>query len=298
MKADLYVYSDSFKYNGIDTVETLLLKLKTFKDLTQRVPSKDNQFLFNNNDFLNTIFLPNGETCHDLIFGISDLSKNRDIRLIFKTFLTSGVFHVTNFTPDEIDELIGEHSEDSCSAKVVLSKESINDKTKQLLGTYDDWLIFRSYFLGLYPGDVDFFYDECKKYYPNLKFGTRYKSMTKEVLVSHSERLTECLQFMNSKMKLEYQDFKGSNIDFPSFFSKKYNLDGGSFEGKKDEKFEIVFDTIPPKTLICEPHLKFNTPDPSKINIPGINNYCRIYFCIPSEENDKYIYVGAIVKHL
>ena len=298
MRADLYVYSDSFKYNGVDSVQTLLVKLQTFKDLTQRVPSSDNQFLFNNGDFLNTVFLPDGTTCKELIYGNFNSSGNRDLSLIFKTLLTSGVYHVTNFSSEEINELIGEHSEEVCAAKVVLSKESINDKTKQLLGTFEDWLAFRSYFLGLYPGDVDFFYKECKRYYPNLKFGTRYKSMTTEVLVSHSQRLTECLHIMNSHMLLEYQNFKGSNIEFPAFFASKYGLDGGSFEGRKDKKFEIVFDTDPPQTLICEPHLKFNKPDYSKKNIPGINFYCRVYFCMPSTKNENYIYIGAIVKHL
>ncbi|WP_099290752.1 MULTISPECIES: hypothetical protein [unclassified Butyricimonas] len=295
MRADLYVYSDSFAYNHSDDEVAILTKLKNFRDLTQKVADKDNVFLFNTDEFMATELLPDGTTCGDFILGQHAYPK--EISQLFFILLTSGVYHATNFTGEEIDELIEWHSEDSCSAKVVLTKTECMERSKQVLGTYEDWRMFRSYFLGLYPGDVDFFYQECSKYYPNLVFGERYKSQTKEVLVSHSEKITACLLVMDTYFMNEFRVAQCSNIDFPRIFACKYNIEGGSFEGEKDEKFNVFF-ADENTTLVCEPHLKFNSPDASKAQKRNINQYCRIYFSMPTSKNSTKIHIGAIVRHL
>ena len=297
MKADLYVYADSFVYNQKDTDIQVLEKLRKFKVLTQKVSNSENVFLFNTKEFSSTQLLADGTLCGDFLLQNKKKNINRDINNVFLNLLTSGIYHTTNFTGNEIDGLIGMHDKDSCSAKVVLEKSHIQNREKQIIGTYQDWLDFRRFFLGLYPCDVDFFYDECAKYYPNLRFGERYKNETAFVLESHSEKITYCLSVMNDYFMTEYKNATCSNIDFPNQFAVAYSIDGGSFEGTKHEKFKVYFEDID-KKLICEPHLKFNTPDSSKSKRYNINLYCRIYFSMPSNKNAETIYIGAIIKHL
>ena len=299
MTADLYVYAGSFEYNGTDSDIEVLNKLQSFRDLFSRVDLKENRFFFNNEEFLATTLLADGTTCEMLIYQRPE-DVNRDIRNIFLSLITKGIYKTTSVSGAEIDGFIGVHDETSCSAKVVLNRPDQCDITKHVVANYDDWLVFRAHMLGLYPGDSTIFYSECAKLFDNLNFSNEYMHLTDEVLVSHPIRICDALCHISRFMLPEYESFEGSNIDFPQNFAGNHGFDGGSFQGKKDDQLIAHFNingNVTPIERICEPHFKFNTPDEDKQNNPDINKYCRIYFVMP-RKGDKEIYIGSIRRHV
>lgn len=299
MRADLYVYAGSFEHNQKDCDTEVLIRLSEFKDLTQRVPKSDNQFLFNTDEFENTCLLADGTTCGQLMKP--DCKQKQEIQKLFLLLITSGIYKKTLLTGKEIDGFLELHDKNSCSAKVILSQKDQKEELPfEVIAKYENWQKFRSHYLGLYPLDVNHFYEECSKYYPNLKFGERYKQETDKVLKTHSKQITNCLYNMNTYLLKEYRNSTCSRIDFPEAFARKFEIkDGGSFQGDKNKKkaFEIPFEGFS-HPLICEPHLKFNSPDNPKMKLKREENYCRIHFYMPSCKTEKFVYIGAIVRHL
>ncbi len=299
MTADLYVDARSFEYNGTDSDIEVLNKLYCFRNLFSRVNLKENRFYFNNDEFPETQLLADGTTCGMLLFGTHG-NINHDVRGVFLLLISRNIYRSTTFNREQIDSLIGLHDENSCSAKVVLNRSDESEITKHVVATYDDWLIFRSYMLGLYPGDSSKFYSECKKLFDNLNFSDDHKHLTDEVLVSHSIKICDALCKMSRFMLPQYEAFVGSNIDFPHNFAKNHGFDDGSFQGTKNNQLKAMFKVSgkhEPVEKICEPHFKFNSPDIEKRTHPDINQYCRIYFVMP-QKNDKEILIGAIRRHV
>lgn len=299
MNADLYVYAGSFENDGsIGDVE-LIRKLEVFRNLTQNVSTSDNTFHVNFNELFETKITEGGHTFHDAIRGKIDGPYGKLYQKLITGILTTGRY-IDESTPGcQIDKWIGLHDKTCCSAKVVLSEKNVYDRESQMVGTYDDWVNFRSHFLGLYPGDVEAFYKECSRLYPSIVFSDCYKNGTEEVLASHSERIANGLLAIERNFLQTYKSYSGNNIDFPYSFAMANEFDDGSFEGKNQNKkvFKIQFDGI--GILNCEPHLKFNKPDDRKLKgNPDVNKYCRIYFHIPTPENQDKIYIGALVRHL
>lgn len=299
MTADLYVCAGSFEHNGTDSDFDVLNKLSSFRDLFLRVNLKENRFFFNNDEFLQTKILADGTTCGMLIYeNFSNI--NHDVKSIFLLLITKGVYNTTSFSDAEIDKFIGAHDETSCSAKVVLNRPKKCDITKHVVASYDDWLMFRSHMLGLYPGDSSKFYSECVKLFDNINFSKDYMQLTDEVLESHPCKICDAICRISLFLLPEYESFKGSNIDFPQNFAKKHGFDGGSFQGAKHEQLKanfVISDNGIQSEKICEPHFKFNNPDEDKSRNPDINKFCRIYFAMP-RKGDKQIYIGAIRRHV
>ena len=297
MNLRMYIYSGSFAHNGRDSDIEVIERISKFADLTNRVGERfreDNQFLANYSELDETIIFSDGTSFCDLLYGNAK-NKNYELQQVFYIILSQGYLESTDITGSTIDYLITQQTKDVCNAKVVLSKENVYHGGNCIVGTYEDWLLYRSDLLGKFPGTYHSFYKECERYYENLIISEDYREESSQVLTTHSAQICHILYYMNTCMIQEVKKYKGSNIDFPIYFARRYHIEDASFEGNGETKHKYLTMNFPEGRKICEAHFKYNSINGEKI-YNDVRDCCRIYFAIPAS-NDTHIYIGAIINH-
>ena len=296
MNLDMYIYTDSFTHNGKDSDYDVIERLNKFTELTTKVGTNfrdDNRFYANYNELNETKLFSDGTTFLDMLYG--NCSNNYELNNTFLLILSSGYLESTELPANKIDCLITNNTEDNCYAKVVLSKENAYSNGNCIVATYEDWLIYRSELLGKFPGTCSNFYQECERYYENLVISKDLQSASKQVLETHSAQICYILYCINTYMLTEFSKFKDSNIQFPHYFAKKYDIEDGSFEGNGKTKRKYLIMSFPEGEKTCEAHFKYNSINGVK-KFNDVRDYCRVYFSIP-KEGDTKIYIGAILNH-
>ena len=293
----MYIYSGSFAHNGKDSDLEVIERLAKFTDLTNRVGGgfrDDNRFYANYSELNDTVIFSDGTTFSNLLYGTAS-NKSYELEQVFNLILSQGYLESTDISGSTIDSLITHNTETECSAKVVLSKENVYYGGNCIVGTYDDWLTYRSELLGMFPGTCDSFYRECERYYANLIISEDYRKESSQVLTTHSVQICHILHCMNTFMIQELKEYKGSRIDFPLIFARNHCIEDASFEGNGDTKRRYLTMSFPDGQKVCEAHFKYNSVNGKKI-YNDVRDCCRVYFSIPTSD-DSHIYVGAILNH-
>ena len=292
----MYIYTDSFTYNKKDSDYEVLERLNKFTELTRKIGGQfreDNKFYANYNELNETKIFSDGTTFSNILYG--NCSSNYELQQAFLLIMYSGYLEPTELPAHEIDNLLTKKSEDCCYAKIVLSKENVYSDSNCIVATYEDWSLYRSDLLGKFPGTCSIFFQECERYYENLVISKDLQSNSKQVLETHSVQICHILYCINTYMLTEFSEFKGSNIDFPHYFAKKYDIEDGSFQGDGKTKHKYLTMNFPEGKKICEAHFKCNSINGVK-KFNDVRDYCRVYFSIP-KEGDTKIYIGAILNH-
>lgn len=292
MIASLYIGSKTFTYNGSDTDLEVFTKLVELQDLMNRLKnSPDNIFYVNSEDLVLTQLLGDGSTINDIVSCKREI--NRDVFNLFLLFF--GVCTSVKLNFDDLLEYLTLEDEDNCNAIVVFNRIEELPKNNQVISNIEGWLHFRRFYLGRYPKSTEYFITECSKYYDKLVIHPDNRNWMKKISKSHSQKLVKYLAALNDHLT---DDLKLSRDDYPEFlnsFRIKYELDGASLEGKKDEKFNFLFyeNTSNEFMAYCESHLKIYKDDKEE---PG---HCRIYFRKPDKNIESpLIFVGYIGEHL
>lgn len=296
MNLNMYIYLGSFAHNGKDSDIEVIRKMAKFTDLTNKVGERfrnDNQFYANYTELNDTKVFADGTTFSNILYG--NANKSIELQQAFYLIMTQGYIESTEIDGNTIDSLVCQKTEECCNAKVVLSKENVYDAGNSLVGTFEDWLAYRSYLLGLFPGSYTSFYQECERYYENLVISEDYKKESQQVITTHSVQICHTLYCMNTWMLKELKDFKGNRIDFPLNFARKFGIEDASFEGNGDTKHNYLTMNFHCGKKICEAHFKYNSINGEK-RFNDIRDYCRVYFAMPTTE-DNQIYIGAIINH-
>lgn len=293
MIADLYICNDTFAYNGTDSIVDVRRKLADFQKMLEKVreyPKENNLFLVKS-CFGETRMFEDGKTVIEILTDYVESSKiyGKDILTILQ-----GIFkhcQAKNLSLDEMKEYLSLNDKENCSAILVLNPLEGYEDNVQVLSTVKGWLKFRRDFLAKYPGDEEFFLDECKKYFPNLIIHPSTKSQIGEVLASHPKQIILYLSILEEYLISEFKLQGGKDLRvFLPWFKGQHGLDDASFEGSKEDKF--YFDFPDCLKAYCEPHLKMYKDDSG-----NDNKHCRIYFKKPNID-DTTVYVGCICRHL
>lgn len=293
MKADLYLCSTTFSYNQSDSIDELKKKLSDFHLMIEKIReyNYENTLYMNHKDFTSIIIDNDGKSIYELIsqYELTVSKYGKDIITILSAMFK--YCQDSNVSQNEMEEYLNTHDRDCCNGFIVLNSLTGYEDHIQIMSNISEWYNFRRFFLAKYPNDEHFFIEETKKYFPNLQIHESTKSLLKDVLKNHSHRIVEYLSILNDFLIKEFNQIKNNDINnFLPIFALKYNIDGASLEGQKDNKFMRIF---PDGTrAYCEPHLKMYKDD------SGNNNQqCRIYFKKPNK-GESIVYVGCICQHL
>lgn len=293
MKADLYICSETFSHNGIDSIIDVTRKLSSFQMMLEKIAEHqdDNTLYVDQKDFVSIAIFNDGKSINDILseYQTSIAVYGKDVlTLLFSIFKRCNNASVCL---DDMKAYLDIEDESNCNAIIVLNPLKGYEEHVQVLSNIGSWFIFRREYLAKYPVDQHFFLTETKKYFPNLCIHEKTKTTLKDVLYSHPRRIVTYLSILNDFLIPEFTSNVGLDfVAFLSWFASKHNLDGASFEGKKDDKFIFTF---PDGTkAYCEPHLKMHKDDAG-----NQNQHCRIYFKSP-KNSDKMVYIGCICQHL
>ena len=298
MNLNMYLCSGSFAHNGKDSDLEVVERIEKFTELTNKVGEKyhdDNRFYANYTELNETVVFSDGTTFCNLLYG-NATGKSYELEQVLMLILSRGYLEATDVLGSFIDNLITQNSKEECNAKVVLAKENVYKDGYYVVATYEDWLSFRSFLLGKFPGTNETFYKECKRYYERLLISDDYREDSQQVLKTHSTQICHVLHSMNTYMLEELKEFKGNRINFPITFARNHNIDDASFEGNGTTKRKCLTMNFPDGKKICEAHFKYNDINGKKV-FNDVRDYCRVYFAVPTM-NDTRIYVGAILNHI
>jgi len=299
MLASFYLCSRSIEYNGTDSDSDIIKKLYSLYDLIAQIhKTPNNEFLLNKKSFCDTVIFPSGKKVSDIISY--DKSIKRDIRNLF-LFMFSYASKDTEASFEDMIEYLSLEDENNCNALLVLNIiKELENKIEQIISNIRDWRSFMRKKMIKYNKDEKTFVTNSQYYFPNLCFScttTFYNDLSK-ILDTHRASLIKALSLLNDEFISIYKDEKDFVRALQKFGCYK-EIDGCSFEGKKDDKLNIDFINekgISFVTKYCEAHIKINTPDKYKKLSGDYHDYCRIYFAKPEEECDT-VYVGAICHH-
>lgn len=292
MIADLYISHSTFEYNGLDDKTKIFEKFENFRELIDviRKNSSDNILHAVKDDLQKTVIDKDGTSILDFLTSYEKVANkySRDLITIFHAIFKTCVD--CNINESDMKEYLCLEDQAHCNGIIVLNKLKDFHETAQVMANVSGWLKFRRYFLGKYPVSEDDFIKECKKYYPTISFGITVNKEIGDVLFSHSNQIINCLTILEDNLLSDYSNHVGDNISFINTFGKSYGLDGSSYQGDKDSKFDFEFEDG--MFFYCESHLKMNEDDSG-----NKKQYCRIYFKPPCKEDTK-VYVGYICRHL
>lgn len=292
MIASLYISSETFKYNGIDSDLIVLKKLVELNDLIKKLRnSLDNIFHVNKNTLLTARILQDGSTINDIICHKRKI--NNDVLNIFlQLFQTC---KQVDLSFNDLIEYLSLEDEDNCTALVVFNWITGLPQNHQILSNIKGWLEFRRYYLGKFPKTPDYFITESSKYFERIIIHPDNTRGLRKLIKSHSRKLVNSLAVLNDHL---VDDLRQSLVGYPEFlndFAITRRIDGASLEGRKHDKFKFIFyeGTTDELTKYCESHLKIFRDD------SGARKHCRIYFAKPNMTQDNpFVYIGSICEHL
>lgn len=209
----------------------------------------------------------------------------------------------SNLSLDEIKKEIDNNSIEKCVG--IISLVPIGDiaSEHQIVYSKSTWFDFRRFHLGVYPGDSQYYMDECKRYYPNFFFHENNYGSVKPILLNFSRKIIFHLSALHDVFPIVKGENPSANhATLLNIFSLQANLDEiASLQGStKFDKLEFQFEAKNKKgeirfeKLTCEPHLKL-----CKDNDENFRFSHRIYFHFGKEnvQNGK-ILVAHIGEHL
>ena len=299
MIAEFYIVNHSFRCPKNITIEQLEDKIKLLSDdyLHIRQYKETDKILVHPSIYEECIY-------EDLT--IEDFLYSKKWRNYFdrdtQKYLSIIIDHseqTEDTLEDVIEVLLPEHSEDLVHGLLCLHQ--VEEIDEQFL-VYDksNWLAFHRHFLGLYPKNVNHYFKECEKYFPDLYFHERNEEMIGKIFPHFVKKIIYYLSALNDEF-IKYKNEPYQRIETLKSFSIGCNLDQeasteGDAKRKKDLIFEFLTDENKSESICCEPHLKLCKSDN---NGDSEFYFHRIYF-YEGKENiaDGKILIGHIGEHL
>lgn len=294
MNADLYLSNLSFAWNGYDSDDIILRKLKIFCDLMNHIrkfPEKNKVFVNYSEGFSSTSINQSGISLIKLVCERDSGNRflGRDLYNQFLQALSSS--QKTSMSEQDLLDLLNmEEDGKNYNGILVLNKTLSYPDSVQIISTISEWVKFRRNLLADNPESGNNYLEESLMCFPNLVIHNDNASSIDFFIKTHVHHITECLAALNDYFIEDLKSFVGSNPQFVSHFGPAHGLDGSSFEGTGDKKFNKQF----PDSSVhyCEPHLKMYHDDRGNENC-----HCRVYFEFPPKDY-SFIYVGYICEHL
>lgn len=303
MVAEFYIIAESFEENTKLSKEEIEERIKSLsRDFIYIRKYKETNKLLIHPDIYNVRFI-NDVLISDLLFNneIANRTIDRDVRVSLQKIIIES--ENTDISSQEVKEiLISKHSNDTCHGLIAFHEVKDIKPEYQIIYNINGWLEFRRYFLGIYPGNANFFIDECIKYFPNLFFHSKNKDTVNTILHNCAKKIIYNLTALNDFLR-EAQKDASNRTEALEKLSIIAELDEvASLEGNASRKRDLTLSFLNKENemedVCCEPHLKLCYND----NYPGDSSYAtnrRIYFHEgkPNIQEGK-ILIGHIGEHL
>jgi hypothetical protein len=308
MVAHFYLLAESFQNNANyskDEIEDKIMRLSEDVNLIDKY--RDANILYVNYEevypqTLYSTYTLESFICDGYVLKNNGLIERDVLNSIQNIFINKA--KETKYSFQEVkDELIPTINENNCYGLIAFHKITGFDNDLQIIYGKDEWYKFRRHFLSMYPSDGYFFIDECTKYYPNLFFHERNKTVVSNLLKDSAKKVVHYLSELNDKFKLAkttpYDREKSLNrFNSICSFDKEASDEGNSGSKKKSKvKMKDTFDFYDknnnPVKVCCDLHLKILKDDRGKISTDR-----RIYFREEVENiGSNKILVGHIGCH-
>ena len=309
MVAHFYLLAESFQNNTSFSKDEIEDKIKRFSEDVNLINKyRETNILYVNYKEVYPQILYSTYTLESFICNGYEL-KNKGLieRDVFNAIQNIFINKVqeTDFCSQRVkDELIPISDENNCYGLIAFHKITGFDNDLQIIYGKDEWYKFRRYILSMYPSNGVFFIDECTKYYPNLFFHERNKSVVSYLLKDSAKKVVHYLSELNDKFKLAktipYDREKSlSRFNSIGSFDQDASDEGNSGSKKKSkvkekDTFEFFDKNGKSIKVCCDLHLKMLKDDKGKISTDR-----RIYF---SEEIEgvglNKILIGHIGCHI
>lgn len=337
MDAVIVLHPDGLKYNGQDSYEDVVKRVRAFVTDLARIVRPQNQISPFGKDSIRfsqgvfTVRVFNDKTLFDIA---SDEFKGAEADLFYSFFDEQSYTEEIPF--DALQELAKYSKEEKiCTAIAVLNsvpqsfssekerRAKENEKKRNYITfekyeiVYDrrSWLFFRRQILGNHPGNEREFVSQCRCLFDRLQFSEECESSVSGYLDKIPRRLVYYLSCMNDSLKnlfcSEYAKTDGKmNLNtFLADFSGEYAFDeSGSMEMDTPNKENYTFKFVDTSTantytnICCDAHMKIQHYDSNctlQEAIRGEKCHGRIYFHFGDTGNaTDRIKIGSIGKHI
>ncbi len=309
MIAHFYLLAESFHNNANFSKDEIEEKIKRLSEdlILMHVYSETNKFYVNYEEvYPQKLYLT--YTLEDFICNGYELSKageiERDVLNAINTIFVNKA-QATSETFETVKKvLIPTISDKVCYGLIAFHKIEGFDNNLQIVYGKDEWYRFRRYFLSLFPSNASSFIDECVKYFPNLFFHERNKTVVSYLLGDSVKKLIHYLSELNDKFNIA-RTSPYNRIETLRRFNSMSSFDlAASDEGnsgskkkseiKKKDTFDFPDNTNKMVPVCCDLHLKILKDDRGKISTDR-----RIYFNEGDAniQNNK-ILIGHIGCHI
>jgi hypothetical protein len=282
MVAEFYVIPESFAFNAALSVPEIENKIRLLaNDIIYIKKYRDSNKFLVHYDIYEVNFL-NGITLSQILGNVSVAREyfSRDAyNALLKIIIES---KKTTISVNEVVQvLLPQHDENICHGLIAFEPMPGIHPQFQLIYNLTTWFNFRRYFLGLYPKNPFFFFDECVKYFPKLYFHERVRETIGDILDNCPKKIVYHLAALNDQFRSSQQQ-NLNRTQVLQHFSNTANLDEtATLEGDAKRKARLTFkfknSAGNVEDVCCEPHLKICYND----NHPGDSSYStnkRIYF--------------------
>lgn len=316
MIANLYLHSEAFKYNGIDSEETVVKKIKNLLDDISDIVykhSKENVFK-TSNDLINNCMIYKKELVIDFIQKHLDVDETT---LFYSMLCNISDDYALSY--EELEELCKYDKDEKEVNSILVINSPIDNgpvgKNKpymefekyMIVYSKDSWITLRRQIMGNHPNNPDNYINEAKKYFPKIVFHKNCVESLKQdnYLEMIPRKLTLYLACLNDKFYIIRNKYKSNSDrnDILMDFSGQYGFDEpASLEGniKKKDVMTFLFKTEKGElTVCCEPHLKISQEDKNyNGHIEYDKFHPRIYFAFDVKGYEDMIFVASIGPHL
>ena len=323
MKANLYLHTESFKYNGTDTSDEVAMKIKLLiEDMRNVIYKANNENIFKVPTQIYNCPVFEKKTITELASEYLDGDQQALMYSILGN--TSDDYSLTY---EELEQkCLYQENETEINSILVLNRKKDEEKEDSAQKPYmqfdkyeivynrQSWQTLRRQIIGNHPGTPSDFIHECRKYFDILDIHDNcIISLDKDNFLAIIPRkivyYLSCLNDGFYTVMRRHADQEEDANNILADFSGEYGLDEpGSLERNPAKKPTLTFSfNIQDKKknnheheILCEPHLKISQPD-ANYKGPSINYqnfHPRIYFSFGHPADPKKIFIGSIGPHL
>lgn len=269
MKADLYLFNSSFIYkNGITLnelytqIQELFITIKYIREISSIINDADRilryEGIYEINIYQN---LTMSQFLHDPSIHIN---IPRDI----KRALTLIVDHAgtSNLNETDVKNVLTNNNRNNLNGLLILHSIIFDEIDSTLIiKRKEQWYKFHRCFLARNPIDERNFYNECKKYFPQISFHPNVESSLNR-LEGGLEKFAVSIIYNLIQLNDHFRSYHNpsNRIETLRLFSSGRNVEATP-EGNASKKpvltFEFIDESFNRVLVCCEPHLKLSKSD-------------------------------------
>ena len=324
MIANLYLHTESFKYNGTNSSDEVATKIKRLiEDMRDVIYNSSNENVFKVPTQIYNCPIFKEQTIVD--FANAYLDGEQQVLMYSVLGNTSDDYSLTY---EELEQkCLYQENETEINSILILNRrkddEEKNADKKEPYIQFDkykiiydllSWKTLRRQIIGNHPGTPTEFIGECRKYFDILDIHNNcIKSLEEDnYLETIPRKIVYYLSCLNDgfySVMRRHTDKEEDANSILADFSGEYGLDEpGSLERNPEKKPSLTFCfKIKDKDgnnhehkILCEPHLKISQPDASYkgSSINYLKFHPRIYFKFNYPNAPEKIFIGSIGPHL